>query len=318
MNVKFSKSRSYRKQEITLLSIIVFLFIIFSFATDNFFTFYNITNLFKQASIAGILAISATIVIISKGIDLSVGAVTGLSAFITAMFIAKLGLPIWLTIAAAIAIGLIAGIFNGVIIHEFRLPPFIATLGTMTIIRGIIKSASGGKTIAGLPVKFTQFSKGLLFGFIPNLTIVWIFIILITFFILKYTRFGRNIYVIGCGDEVAKLCGINIRINRYAIYAFAGLLSGIAGVLLTSRINSAVPTGGQGYELLAIAAAVVGGASMFGGQGGVLGTVQGTFLLILIDNGGIHFGIDPFIMEILSGVIIIVAVVLDQFRQKNM
>jgi ribose transport system permease protein len=137
------------------------------------------------------------------------------------------------------------------------------------------------------------------------------------FFILKFTRFGRNIYVIGSGMEVAKLSGVNTRLTTYGVYVFAGLVCGIAGVLLTSRVNSAVPTAGTGYEMSAIAATVIGGASLSGAKGAVWGTALGTVLMILIDNGGIQLGIDPFIMEVSTGVLITVAVIIDMSRSKK-
>ena len=310
------KSGIIRRTEFSLVVIILALFMFLCLSTDSFFTVYNLSNLLKQASIIGIIATASTIVIISGGIDLSVGAITGMSAFIVAKFMGAYGLPIWLIIICALLSGILLGLYNGIIINEFNIAPFIATLGSMTIIRGLIKILSEAKTIVGVYEGFAAFGTKTTLG-IPNLAIVWILMAVFTFLILKYTRFGRNIYVVGCGQEVAKLSGINIRANIYGIYAFAGLLCGVAGVLLTSRMNSAVPTGGSGYEMNAIAAAVIGGASLSGGKGSIFGTLLGTILMILIDNGGIQLGINPFIMEISTGVLITVAVIIDQLRNSK-
>jgi len=309
-------TKIFQKTEFSLTVIILALFLFLWLFTDSFMTEYNLTNLLKQASIIGIIATAATVVIISAGIDLSVGAITGMSALATAMLMGVLGWPTWITIICSILVGAVLGLYNGIIINEFKIAPFIATLGSMTIIRGLIKIISGAKTVVGVYEDFAAFGRETTFK-IPNLAIVWISMAIITFFILKYTRFGRNIYVIGCGKEVAKLSGVNIRLNTYGIYAFAGLLCGVAGVMLTSRMNSAVPTGGAGYEMNAIAAAVIGGASLSGGKGSILGTLLGTILMVLIDNGGIQLGVNPFIMEISTGVLITVAVIIDQLRNSK-
>lgn len=311
-----SKRSIFANTEVSLVLLIALLFLGFALVGHNFFTYYNVSNLFKQASITGIIAIAATFVIISGGIDLSVGSITGMSALVAAMLMSRTQMPVWISVLISVAVGLIIGLYNGIIIKEFRVAPFIATLGTMTIVRGIIEVVSEAKTIIGVNKEFAEFSNHSFLG-IPNLVYVWIAVIIVSFLILRYTTFGRNIYVIGCGEEVAKLSGINMRLNTYAIYAFSGLLCGIAGVLLTSRLNSAVPTGGQGYEMSAIAAAVIGGASLSGGQGTVVGTVLGTFLMVLITNGGIHIGINPFIIEIVTGVLITVAVIIDQLRRRK-
>lgn len=309
-------NRLTKYTEFSLILIIIALFVVFSVFSNSFFTEYNMLNLLKQCSIIGIIAICATFVIITGGIDLSCGSVVGMSSLTVALCMTEFELPIPVAVLLAILVGGICGLYNGIIIHEFKVPPFIATLGSMTIIRGLIKVISEAKTIAGLPAEFSDFSSSSFLG-IPNLTWIWIIIIILGFFILKFTRFGRNLYVIGSGQEVARLSGVSLRKNTYAVYIVAGLLCGLAGVLLASRSNSSVPTAGQGYEMNAIAATVIGGASLSGAKGSVWGTVLGTVLMMLVDNGGIQIGIDPFIMEITSGVLITIAVIVDQFRNKK-
>lgn len=304
------------RTEVSLILIIVALFLVATFGTKNFFTEYNLLNILKQCAIIGVISIAATFIIITGGIDLSCGAICGLSTLMVAMCQAKWGTSIFVSLIVAVVVAIVCGILNGAIIHEFRVPPFIATLGTMTIIRGLIKVISNGGTVAGLEKSFSAFaSENLLF--VPKLAIPWIVVVVLGFLVLKYTIFGRNLYLLGSGEEVASLCGVSIRKTTYSVYGFAGLLCGIAGIMLAARINSAVPTAGASYEMNAIAATVLGGASLSGGKGSVWGTALGTILLILIDNAGIQFGIHSFVMEISTGILIILAVIIDQAKNRK-
>jgi ribose/xylose/arabinose/galactoside ABC-type transport system permease subunit len=304
--------------ELLLLALILAILIFMRLTTDTFFSAYNIGNLFKASAIAGIIAISSTFVIITGGIDLSVGSIAGLTAMISAVLMSseRMGWPILPAVIIAIIIGTSIGFYHGFMIYDFRLPPFIATLGTMFIVRGVVELISQAQTISGLPESFNDFSQASLFG-IPWLVIVWLGLAIIGQVVLHYTHFGRNAYVIGSSQEVARLSGIRMRLNVYGVYILAAFLCSVAGVLLTSRINSAVPTGGQGYELTAIAAAVVGGASLSGARGSVIGTVLGTFLITLITSAGVHLKIDPFVMQIVTGALLTIAVVADQLRQRR-
>jgi len=305
-----------KRTEFSLILIIVAIFLIAAFGTNNFFTSYNLTNIMKQCSIIGVISISATLIIITGGIDLSCGAICGMSTLIVAMGQAKWGMSVAAAITVALAAAIVCGIYNAVIINEFKVPPFIATLGSMTILRGLIKVISNASTIAGLNKAFGEFaSESILF--IPKLAVIWLIVVLVGFFILRFTTFGRNLYVLGSGQEVARLCGISIRKVTYMTYGIAGFLCGIAGVMLASRINSAVPTAGSGYEMNAIAATVIGGASLSGAKGSVWGTALGTILMTLIDNAGIQFGINSFVMEISTGVLITIAVIIDQLKNKK-
>jgi len=303
--------------ELTLLVINVVIIVAMALLTDTFLSTYNIGNIFRQASVIGIVAISSTLVIISAGIDLSVGSVTGLSAMAVAVLMseARVNMAMWPAILISMVAATAVGVYHGFIIYEVRLPPFIATLGSMFVLRGIIKLISGAQTIAHLPEKYTDFSRLDLLG-VPALVLVWLLTAAIIHYILRYTRFGRNVYVIGSSEEVARLSGIRMRLNIYGIYILAAFLCALAGVLLTARLSSAVPTIGQGYELTAIAAAVIGGASLSGARGSVLGTVLGTLLMSLITNAGIHLEIDPFLMQSITGALLTIAVVIDMMRQR--
>jgi len=304
--------------ELILFLINLVIFVFMSIYADNFFTQYNISNIFRQVSIIGVVAISSTIVIISGGIDLSVGSIVGLTAMVSAVLMSASyqNMAILPAVLIAIASGIAVGFYHGFIIYDIKIPPFIATLGSMFVVRGIVKMISGAQTIARLNEKFTGFAQLDVLG-IPALVIVWLVIALLIHFVLRYTRFGRNIFVIGSSQEVARLSGIRMRLNVYGIYILAALLCSIAGVMLSSRISSAVPTGGSGYELTAIAAAVIGGASLSGARGSVLGTVMGTLLMGLITNIGVHLNIDPFLMQSITGALLTIAVVIDQFRQRS-
>ena len=306
----------FMRTEVSMVLIISALFLLASFGTENFLTEYNLTNILKQCSIIGVISIAQTFIIITGNIDISCGAVVGMSTLMVAMGQAKWGMGIFGSIVLAIVVAVVCGLFNATLIHNFNVPAFVATLGSQTILRGLIKVISNGGTVSGIKRSFTEFASTN-FLFLPKLAIVWFLIALICFLILKYTVFGRNLFVLGSGEEVAKLNGISIFKTKFGVYAFAGLLYGIAGVMLCARINSAIPTAGEAYETNAIAASVLGGASMSGGAGSGLGTLLGTVLIILIDNIGTQFGIGAFVMQVVTGCVIVAAIVIDQLKNKN-
>lgn len=306
----------YQTTEFSLIAIIVVLFIAATFGTKNFFSEYNLMNLLKQCSITGVLAVAETFIIITSGIDISIGAVTGLSCMSIALLQSKLEMGILPSVVIAVLVGAVCGLYNAVIIYEFKVAPMIATLGSQTIIRGAVKIVSDAKTISGLNKNFTKLGTDAI-GYLPYLALIWVIVAIIAFLILRYTIFGRNLYVIGSGVEVARLSGIKVRKMFYSVYGLCGLLSGIAGVMLAARINSAVPTGGDGYEMDAIAAAVIGGTSLNGGRGEITGTILGTILMVLITNAGTQFGLNTFVLEVTSGVLITLAVVVDQLKARK-
>ncbi len=304
------------KTEVSMGVIIALIFLLATFGTENFLTAYNLTNILKQCAIIGIIAIAETYVIITGGIDISCGAIVGMSTLMVAMAQAKWGMNILASMTIAIIVAVAAGLFNAMLVHEFNVPAFVATLGSQTILRGLIKVISNGGTVSGINKAFSAFASGSVL-FIPKLAIVWFVIAIVCFLILRYTIFGRNLFVLGSGSEVAKLNGISIRKTIYSTYAFAGLLYGIAGILLCARINSAIPTAGEAYETNAIAASVLGGASLAGGCGSVFGTLLGTVLIILIDNVGTQFGIGAFVMQVITGCVIVIAIVVDQLKKRG-
>ena len=309
----FSKKNKFRIAEGNLLVIVIVLMVILSFATKNFFTVNNMRNLVRQTSVNGIIALGMTFVIISGGIDLSVGSVVGVASIVVAKLLLA-GTGIFPAIIIALLVCALLGTLNGLIIHYGKVPPFIATLGMMQAARGIVMLLSNARMIAGLPKSFTGFAQLVFLGF-PSLFFVWFLVIVITFVLTTKTVFGRSIFAYGSNIEAARLSGINTAKVTVSVYAMSGLLSGIAGILMTSRLGNGIPTAGQGYEMDAIASAVVGGASLSGGSGTIIGTVLGALLISLIQNGGNLLGINAFILQIIVGVLIVASVWYDQIRK---
>jgi ribose transport system permease protein len=311
------------------LLILVLLALVLTFATDSFLTYENIFNLARSTAVYGIVAIAMTFVIITGGIDLSVGPNVGLAGMIVALLVIQAGVNMWLAMIIGIAACALVGFFNGLMVYDGKLPPFIATLGTLTIIRAVIMLISGARNITGFGPEFLGIAKttwgvtstdvngvATTYG-VPLMAFVWIVVILVAYFIVKKTIFGRSIFAIGSNMEAARLSGISVRKTTYGAYIFSGILCGIGGILLTSRLASGIPTLGSGYELDAIAAAVVGGASMSGGEGSVGGTVVGAILIATIRNGGVLLGLNGQIIEIVIGCLIVFAVLLDSVSKRR-
>lgn len=298
-----------------LILILVAFFVILSFASPSFMTLNNLSNLVRQVSIIGVVAIGMTIVIISAGIDLSVGSMVGFANILVAVLMTH-GVPIIPSILISLAAGAALGTLNGVLIHDGRVPPFIATLGMMTAVRGLLMLISEARMIAGLPKPFLDFAQVDIF-WVPSLFFVWLVVIALSVVMTTLMRFGRNVFALGSNAEAARLSGISIRGTVYGVYAFSALASSVAGILYTSRLANGIPTAGEGYELDAIAAAVVGGASLMGGEGTILGTVLGALIIGTLRNGGNLLGINPFILQIAIGVLIVAAVLIDQLNKRE-
>ncbi len=298
-----------------LVAILALMFLALSLATDKFLTVGNMQNLIRQTAIYGVIAIGMTVVIISAGIELSVGATAGLSGVLCAMFMGTMGWPIFPSVVAAVALATLVGVFNGVMVFDGKVPPFIATLGCMTAVRGLIMLITGARMISGLPKEFVTFAKST-FLEVPMLGMVWFVVIACSFVMLRYTTFGRNIFALGSNPEAARLSGINIRMTTYGVYIYCAFLCAVAGVLMTARLGNGVPTGGIGYETDAIAAAVIGGASLMGAEGSVIGTVLGSLIMATLRNGGNLLGVNSFVLEIIIGLLIVFAVLLDKRRRR--
>lgn len=305
-----------KRTEFTLGIIIIALFLIAFFFTKSFRTPYNLMNLAKQGAIIGVLAVAQTAVIITGGIDISGGAVAGLGCMVMALLQTRTATNFYLTIVACLVVCVICGIINGLIIFDLKVPPMIATLGTQTVIRGIVKLLCSGLNVTFTDARILDLGTNSI-GVVPILTIFWIVVAIIVFLMLRYTTFGRNLFVIGSGVEVARLSGVKVRKTYYLVYSFAGLLYGVAAIMLAARVGMAQPGTGEGYDMNAIAAAVIGGASLSGGRGAVTGTLLGTVLMVLITNAGTAFQIDPYILDVTTGVLIIFAVAMDMLKNRK-
>lgn len=291
---------------------LILLIIVVSILNPSFLSIANIFNVLRQVSISAIIAFGMTFVILTGGIDLSVGSTLALTGAVAASLLAG-GMDPFLTMGIALLLGLILGMVNGVIITKGKVAPFIATLATMTIYRGLTLVYTEGRPISGLGdhYSFQLFGKGYFLGFpVPVVTMVIAFIIL--WFILQKTTFGRRVYAVGGNEEAAKLSGINADSVKIAVYAITGFLAALSALILTSRLNSAQPTAGESYELDAIAAVVLGGTSLNGGKGWIFGTLIGALIIGVLNNGMNLIGVSSFWQQVVKGIVILLAVLMDR------
>lgn len=300
------------------LPVLVLLALALSLATDTFLTGTNLDNLGRQVSIFAIIAIGQLLVILTAGIDLSVGSVVGLSGVISAsvVFEATAGGQVVLAVLLALLAGAVVGAVNGVLVAVFRMPAFIVTLAGLGIARGATLLITGGRTVQPLPPAFQDIAGGTTLG-IANLIWIMLIVAAAVAFALRRTVWGRYVYAVGSNAESARLSGVPARPVLVSVYAISGLLAGLGGILLASRLGNGVPTSGTGYELQAIAACVIGGASLFGARGTAVGALLGAVIVGLLNNGGTLLGIDPFWLQIAIGVLILVAVGLDQLNARR-
>jgi ribose/xylose/arabinose/galactoside ABC-type transport system permease subunit len=270
----------------------------------------NFVNIFKQAAINGILATGMMCVILTGGFDLSVGAIVGFTGVIAALF-AQGQYPVFFPMLLAVLSGLAIGLANGVCISFLSIPAFVVTLGTQSIVRGLAFLASGGVPIFGVSKAYENIAGGLLFNFIPYLVIYYILIAALFGFILTKTVYGRRVYVVGGNETAADVSGISVKFIKMSVYGICGLLAGVAGCLLTSRTVSGSPVTGQGYELDAIAAVVIGGISLDGGSGKWYGGIIGAIMLAVLSNGLDILRVPSYYQYLFKGFIIVAAVFLD-------
>lgn len=284
-------------------------------ASPEFLTGNNLANLARQVAIFGILAIGQLMVILTGGIDLSVGSILGLAGAVTAQLLVS-GVPIIPAILIGMVVGGVLGIANGVLVTRFKLPPFIATLGMLGIARGIVLVITDANTIQGLPDGFQTVANGTVLG-IPNLLIIFAIITAIAWFVLNRTVFGRYVYAVGSNPEAARLAGVPVAMVTTAVYVISGVLAAVGGVLLTSRLGAGVPTAGTGFELQAIAACVIGGASLSGARGSAIGAACGALIIGVLNNGGNLLAINAFYLQIAIGALVLVAVGFDQMNTRK-
>jgi ribose transport system permease protein len=284
-------------------------------ATPHFLTVSNLLNVLEQTAINAIVAVGMTYVIISGGIDLSVGSVLAVSGIALAMAL-EAGMPMPLGIAVAFAVGLACGLTNGLLVAVGRLPPFIATLGMMSIARGAALMLAEGRPISGFGDSFRMLATERVM-MVPAPAIITAAIYLVAHFVLSRTVFGRAAYAIGGNEEAARLSGVAVRFHKTAIYGVAGLMSAAAAVILTARLNSAQPTAGTMYELDAIAATVIGGTSLMGGEGTLVGALIGALIMGVLRNGLNLLNVSSFFQQVVIGVVIIGAVLVDMSLKRH-
>lgn len=283
-----------------------------TFLSPYFFTFSNFVNLFKQVSIIGIAGVGETLVIISGGIDLSVGSMVSFSVVLVAGFMQNNGMPPWLAVISVLAIGAVLGLINGSLITLLHVPPIIATLSTWIAYKGAALVYTGGYAIP-LIGKFMTPGRGFV-GPIPVSVLIMIGASIVGYIILKYTMLGRMIYGLGGNEDAVYLSGRSVRKYRLIIYMISGITAALAGVVLASRISSGQPMSGEGIELDVIAAVVLGGTNIFGGVGTVEGTIIGAFILIVINNGLNLINVSPYAQFIAKGVILAFAVAINSMK----
>lgn len=296
----------------TIVVLLVLVLIVTSI-NPKFMTMYNILNVFRQVSINGLIAFGMTFVILTAGIDLSVGAILGLTGMILGLMIAS-GTPDFIAIVAVLLMGALLGLFNGVLISKIKLQAFIVTLATMTAFRGITMIISDGipamNVTSNAPI-LDFFSQGSVLG-IPFPMILFIASFLMLLVLLQNTSFGRGVYAIGGNEEVARLSSIPTDRIKTMVYVISGFMSSLAGVILTSRLSSSQPTAGMTFELDAIAAVVIGGTSLLGGRGRLFGTFIGVLIIGVLNNGLNIIGVSAFYQQFIKGVVILLAVILDR------
>jgi ribose transport system permease protein len=299
-----------------LLGLII-LCAVFSLTTNVFLTVRNALNVLDQVTVLGILAIGMTAVIVSGGIDLSVGSILALSMMIMGWLRDSFAVPVPVGIALGLVAGAICGLVNGLLVTKARLPAFIATLTMMSVARGLANIVTDGRQVVGYPDWFTKLATVRNFGFLSVTVGLFVTLILVSWIFLRYHSLGRSLYAIGGSPEVARLAGIHVQRLTIWVYTLAGLLAGIAGIAMASRLDSSEPSAGLGYELDTIAAVVIGGASLSGGVGGIGGTVVGVLIIGVLHNGLNLSGVSPFIQQVVIGVVIALAVTADTLRRKK-
>jgi len=286
-----------------------FMFVIVAtILSPRFLTPTNILNIVRQVSIFGILAIGQTFVIITAGIDLSVGAILALVVVITGGLLPDYGIPV--AIGAGLVTGTIIGLINGLGVTKGRVPPFVMTLGMLGIARGLAFMYTGGMPIPVLNDTFLFIGNGYIFGTVPVPAAIYLALVIIGALVLKFTPFGRYVFAIGSNAEAARLSGINVDFNKTMVYALCGFTAAIAGILFASQLAVAPPIAGEGYELDAIASVVVGGTDLFGGEGGMFGTFLGSIIIGSLSNILNLTGVSPFVQKSAKGALIILAVMI--------
>ncbi|KQW82385.1 ABC transporter permease [Brevundimonas sp. Root1279] len=300
--------------------VLVALALFFASQNERFLSARNLSNILAEVSIYGVIAVGMTFVILTRGVDLAVGSLVGFSGIVAAIAANALGDGHWagwiVALAVACAVGGAVGLVHGKAVTWLAVPPFIVTLGGLTVWRGATLLVNDGAPVSGLSESYRWWGSGQVFG-VPVPVLVFAVVALAGYVVLRHTRYGRHVYAVGGNPEAARLAGLNVKAVVSSVYVLVGLLSGLAGFLLSARLGSAEAVAGSGYELRVIASVVIGGASLFGGMGGIGGTVIGALLIGVLTNGLVVMNVSAYLQQIVIGVIIVSAVAFDTFAKSR-
>ena len=295
------------KREFVVLIATLAMCVVFTVLNKNFLNYSNFLTVLQQMVLNGILAVGMMFTIITGGIDLSVGCTYAITGIVVASCTVNYGMNPFLAILVGILIGAVLGAFNGFLINQLKLQPFIATLGTMSLYRGIAYVVTGGVPVTNVPTSYRDIFNGIVFGGVRSYIIVMVVVFVIAHILLSKMRSGDYLYAVGGNEEAAKLSGVNVVKTKYIAYIFCGVCSAIAGMIMLASLGSAEATAGQAYETNAIAAAAIGGTRMAGGKGTALGTFIGALMLAVLKVGMVVINVDSFWQFVVTGIIIIVA-----------
>jgi inositol transport system permease protein len=308
---------------------LVLMMAVFSLLEPGFLTSLNLFNVMRQISIEGLIAIGMTFVILTAGIDLSVGSLVAVAGLVAAM-IAKgstassfslsasgeQGYGWFAAMLGAVGVGLLGGLLQGTAITRLKVPPFVVTLGGLSVFRGVALMISASGPISGFDASYRWWGQGRI-GPVPVPVVIFLVAAAVAFVVLRYTRYGRQIYAVGGNREAARLSGVNVQQVLLSVYVIIGFLAGLAGFVLSARLNSSEAVAGSGYELTVIASVVIGGTSLFGGVGTIFGTVIGSILIGVLINGLVLMNVNPYVQQITIGLILVAVVAFDQFAKSR-
>ena len=317
LDIKTNISSIFKGQLGTVILILIALIVFFAFAAQGFFQFRNLYNILQQVAIIGVITVAQAYVIITGGIDLSQGAIIGLTTVVAGIGMVVLGLPIWICIIMGLSIGLGIGIANGILVARLGLPPFIVTLGTMTVFTAVALLLTGGSDVYNLPSEISEFGRSNIGGIIPIIALIMIVLAIVMHIILKKTPFGRYVYAVGSNIQSARFSGVKVRSVLFITYLLAGLICSLAGIIMLCRANAGVALAGQDYQMDSIAAVVIGGGSLFGGEGSIAGAIVGAFLITVLSNGVQMLGLSSYWQQFVTGVVLIIAVLIDTMRRRR-
>lgn len=310
------KKSRFSISQVFVYLILLFVIVFFSIMSQSFMTSRNILNICRQVSMIGICSVGMTMVLLTGGIDISVGSIIALSGVVAAKLIAENMWPIFPAMVVGVVIGVICGIISGVMVAKFDVPALIATLAMQSIARGIAFILTQGIPVYGLPEQIRVLGQGYFLN-IPIPVYIMVLMFFIGWWLLEQTTFGRHVYAIGGNEEVARLSGINVMMRKLQIYAFSGFFAGLSGIIMLSRVNSGQPNTSEGFEMDVITAAVLGGVSVAGGQGKIVNVIAGVLIMGMLGNGMTMMNLDEYWQWVTRGAVLLFAVAFDNWSRKR-